>query len=128
MKTSLLLLGLVMGTGVVGTAQATDMTARSYAPDTLVAASTSGDGVLSALGNLLSRESRNDTRDCDITQASGKTGPQPVPGPTFDRHHHQGPDTDAALPPAATAGDGAQPPTDTLPGLGWQSLLPGSIQ
>ena len=146
MKTSLLLIGLVMGTGIVGTAQATDASACQHLLNikgqTLAAASTTGSGVLSDLSSLLSgQKKKTDTPTTDSDTASATTHaapdyrhqPGPVPPPAHHAHHgadnasHHG----TSAPMAIRDGGNSAPANanpDNPPTLGWQSLLPGSIQ
>lgn len=146
MKTSLLLIGLVMGAGIVGTAQATDTTACQHLLNikgqTLAAASTTGSGVLSDLSNLLSgqkpkTDSTTTGSDTAATTAHAAQGYRHQPGPVQSAAHHTQHDADNASHGGTTApiairdgGDPApaNPSPDSPPTLGWQSLLPGSIQ
>lgn len=142
MKTSLLLMSLVMGAGLVGTAQAASTTAASSIPDVhkpaLVATSVSGSGVLSTLGDLLSGKTtkKHDSLppcDHDAMQPTDKAK-QPCqsqaaahPGASNPHAHLSagGADTQRSanggnpLPSSASSAEAV---------LGWQSLLPGSIQ
>lgn len=144
MKTSLLLLSLVMSAGAVGTAQAADATTcpqlLNVNSQTLAAASTSGSGVLSDLSNLLSgHQNKNDTTAADshaaATHADQGYGHQPGPTPSNTHHANgntSGHNNDSTTAPVAIRSGGSPAPADTNPDnpptLGWQSLLPGSIQ
>ncbi|HET7663498.1 MAG TPA: hypothetical protein VFK31_07650 [Rhodanobacteraceae bacterium] len=145
MKTSLLLLGLVLGVGAVGTAQATDATTCPHllnvGSQSLAAASTSGNGVLSDLSNLLSggHQGKNDTTATDSHAAAAHSEPgyghQPGPAPSSGHHTRRNAgshNNDSTTAPVAIRSGGSPAPADANPDnpptLGWQSLLPGSIQ
>jgi len=147
MKTSLLLLSLVLGVGAVGTARAADAPTCPHLlnvdSQSLAAASTSGSGVLSDLSNLLSsHQGKNDTTAADngnTPAAHTAQGYRHQPGPTpSSSEHHTRHDAgshghDSATAPVAARSGGGSAPADpnadnNPPTLGWQSLLPGSIQ
>lgn len=153
MKKSLLLIGLTMFAGLAASAQAATATHHLHAQDSganasadmLVAASGYDSSLLSALGDLISgnAQTTGDTsstcrcrHDTQAAERKPATPPLP-PGPaTAAPMSGTAPipadpsDTAAAdrQPPAAPANGGGQVPAETRPDLGWQSLLPGSIQ
>ncbi len=145
MKTSLrLMIGLAASVGAAGLAQAAPACPQpsNVESHTLVAASTAGSGWLADLNQLLSsRQEKHGSPapDAEHADATGRPGPHlRQPGPTqassghAPRHTGSGNHGRGADPVAVHAG-GDQAPAisddaDTSPTLGWQSLLPGSIQ
>lgn len=147
MKTSLLLMVLTMGMGAAGAVQATETTpvpsmpteGRSLASSD---ASVDGHGVLSALSNLISSrdasggsapasEDGHGTASGDVSDYVDQPGPaiQDAGSPSRHGHHETSPSASAST---AETGTGALSPETASPddrsSLGWQSLLPGSIQ
>lgn len=146
MKTSLLLMSLVMGAGLVGTAQAATTSAAATIPNVpaqaLVATSMSSDGVLSTLSELLASKATKKTataQPCDRDDSAGTTDkPKPCPSPAGSmpgampgavNPHPQR--VGGSNDPSHPDGDGhlaPSPASSAEATLGWQSLLPGSIQ
>ncbi len=137
MKTSLLLLGLMAGAGILGTAQATDAT-TPLGSQTTTDATMADHGMMA---NLEATASSSDSQGND-SATSGSDADAVV---RADMHYHRQPGP-ARTPESADSGtsshhpDPSQPmsmhagdnpaPSDTseASSLGWQSLLPGSIQ
>ncbi len=140
MKASLLLMGLTTGMMAVGAVHAADTPGHARLStlrgQTLVAASTSGDGLLSTLRNLLSPDPAPRTRATDRAPCGDDTG-RDTADPAIRGAASPGPVGQAAA-GTARADDDIPRPADNLgdgtdvrrpaPALGWQSLLPGSIQ
>ena len=149
MKKSLPLIGLAMFAGLAASAQAATAVHRLHAQNagagTFAAALGYDNGLLSALGDLISGNPQQATADatpaCDCRHDAQTADRQPTPplppGPATAAPMAGGAtmpaDASGAAPaepqpPAVPANGGAQPPAETRSDLGWQSLLPGSIQ
>lgn len=146
MKTSLLLIGLIMGAGIAGTAQATDATECTHSlnleNDTLASASSAHRGMLSELADMLSvRHTKNGSTTSNSGNAgisgSAEQGYRHQPGPSqaavaSGQHDDDAGAHDSTAAPMSMHTDGDPAPasasSDNPPTLGWQSLLPGSIQ
>lgn len=148
MKTSLLLTALVMGAGLAGTAQARVVTPRTPMPNihsrTLVAMATPGatsllsklDRLLSSTTTQMSGNTQADDHGPPATAGKSRRHPSPDPahipatGPRTHAHSATaGGHADFNPPPVVTPSGRSQPaPSPPPPDLGWQSLLPGSIQ
>ncbi|HET7269111.1 MAG TPA: hypothetical protein VFJ15_13485 [Oleiagrimonas sp.] len=144
MKKSLLLIGLAMLAGLATSAQAATLTHRSHVRNAgagaLATALGLDSGLLSAIDDLLSGNRQA------VDQSARHCGCEPNAAPAHrqpGRLHPPGPATAAPMsggpliptsPASAerdtpeSASDGAHAPVDGEPDLGWQSLLPGSIQ
>lgn len=149
MKKSLPLIGLAMFAGLAASAQAATAVHRLHAQDAgagvFAAALGYDNGLLSALGNLISGNPQA-TADavptsCDCRQDTQAVDRQPTPplppGPAtaapMAGSASMPADASGAAPaepqpPVVPANGGGQVPVDTRSDLGWQSLLPGSIQ
>lgn len=145
MKASLLLTGLTAGMMAVGAAHAADTAGHAHMPtlhgQILAAASTSGDGLLSTLRNLLSSDRDARARGADRADSRTTCNGEARRGnadPAIGGMASPGPAGQAAAGTARVDGDIPHPTNDlgdegadtrrTVPALGWQSLLPGSIQ
>ncbi|HEX7342517.1 MAG TPA: hypothetical protein VF269_09630 [Rhodanobacteraceae bacterium] len=140
MKTSLLAIGLMMGAGLIGTAHAANATTRATAPNidnqSAATAMPASHGLLSALDSVLSGDAQTSngtaqTHNPATHTRAGKSKPHPslatASNPVLgQRHAATDSSADPSRPSASTAsGQSADPAQNDL---GWQSLLPGSIQ
>jgi hypothetical protein len=123
MKTVSMLVACLFVLGAAGTAHATD--ARLHGCLRVADGGASNHGLLAALGAVLSG---NDD-DTTTTPASGSSNH----ADNDDSAHGSLPDSAASTstPSSSNQGGSSTPPTAPRrppPALGWQSLLPGSIQ
>ncbi|HEX7339679.1 MAG TPA: hypothetical protein VF271_07060 [Rhodanobacteraceae bacterium] len=144
MKASLLFTGLILGTACFGTAQATELDINPTLPtlhsQASIAMAAPGGGVLSDISHLLS-----DTTQAGQSSQTGNTHgvathDATTPSSRSTTGHHAtrprhantsglGNGMNADLPPESSNDDNAASASSTGHQiLGWQSLLPGSIQ
>jgi hypothetical protein len=143
MKISLLLIvGLVLGTGAMGAARATEASTCTHHAmkahvQPMANAASSKHGVLSTFAELTSEHHEQTAQSTthDAEMATSQPTYQHRPGPTHGAmapagNGHGRPQPGSASSVSATGGSASSSPSTDAnrPTLGWQSLLPGSIQ